>query len=159
VDYLSKDLDVDDRAVMLQVWDTAGQERFQGLGTNFYRGSDGVVFVFDVTRRDTFDSLNTWRESFLIQIGEESNKNFPMIIIGNKVDRSDRVVTTEMANEFCNKHGVGYIECSAKESTNVEKAFEMIAKNVISKMNPEDFTFEETGNLLDEPKKKDGDCC
>ena len=47
--------------------DTAGQERFQGLGTTFYRGSDGVAFVFDVSRKDTFDALLQWKNAFLIQ--------------------------------------------------------------------------------------------
>jgi len=51
-DFLSKqDIIVEGRPVNLQIWDTAGQERFQGLGTSFYRGADGVCFVFDVTRK------------------------------------------------------------------------------------------------------------
>ena len=44
-------LQVDGKPVTLQIWDTAGQERFQGLGTSFFRGADGVIFVFDVTRK------------------------------------------------------------------------------------------------------------
>lgn len=76
----------------MQIWDTAGQERFQGLGTTFYRGSDGAIFVFDVSRKDTFDSLLQWKKAFLIQVGQEGNDNFPMIIIANKIDREDRAV-------------------------------------------------------------------
>jgi len=81
-----------------------------------------------------------------------------MLIIGNKIDRPDRVVTTEMGREFCGKYGVDYLECSAKDSINVEKAFETIARNAISKMNPEDFNFGETVELDGAPAKKD-DCC
>merc|ERR1711991_559433 len=49
-DFLSKEIELGGRPLTLQIWDTAGQERFQSLGTSFYRGSDGVVFVFDVGR-------------------------------------------------------------------------------------------------------------
>tara|TARA_R110002050_G_scaffold176244_2_gene309098 strand:- start:907 stop:1191 length:285 start_codon:yes stop_codon:yes gene_type:complete len=62
-----------------------GQERFQGLGSAFFRGSDGVLFVFDVTRRDTFKELERWKQTFLIQIGQEGNEDFPIVIIANKV--------------------------------------------------------------------------
>jgi Ras-related protein Rab-7A len=158
-DFLSKEIEVDDQAVTLQIWDTAGQERFQGLGTTFYRGSDAAIFVFDVARKQTFDELENWRNAFLIQINQEVNNAFPMLIIGNKIDRPDRVVTTEMGRQFCDKHGVEYLECSAKDSINVEKAFEAIARNAISKINPENITFDEGVDLNANEGKKNDDCC
>ena len=69
----------------LQIWDTAGQERFQSLGTSFYRGSDGVVFVFDVGRPETFRALAQWKDAFLIQAGIQDAKGFPMLVLANKV--------------------------------------------------------------------------
>ena len=68
-DFLTKEVSADDRLVTLQIWDTAGQERFQSLGVSFYRGSDGCILVFDVTMAKTFESLNTWHDEFLIQVG------------------------------------------------------------------------------------------
>ena len=62
-----------------------GQERFQGLGSAFFRGSDGVLFVFDVTRPETFAELERWKQTFLIQIGQEGNTEFPVVILANKV--------------------------------------------------------------------------
>jgi len=141
---------------MLQIWDTAGQERFQGLGTTFYRGSDASIFVYDVTRKDTFDVLGTWRDAFLIQTNQEGNTKFPMLIIGNKIDRQDRTVTTDMAKEFCSKNSIEYIECSAKDSINVAKAFETMARIAIARIAPEDINFDTPIRLKDEePKKKE----
>src|SRR5687767_1337959 len=60
-DFLSKQIVLDGRNVTLQIWDTAGQERFQGLGANFYRGTDGVMFCYDCTRKQTFECLEQVR--------------------------------------------------------------------------------------------------
>ncbi|KFG46412.1 GTPase RAB7, partial [Toxoplasma gondii GAB2-2007-GAL-DOM2] len=66
-DFLTKDVVIDDKEVTVQIWDTAGQERFQSLGVAFYRGADCCVLVFDVTNPKSFESLQSWKEEFLIQ--------------------------------------------------------------------------------------------
>eukprot|EP00920_Eleutheroschizon_duboscqi_P037033 GHVT01088747.1.p1 GENE.GHVT01088747.1~~GHVT01088747.1.p1 ORF type:complete len:123 (+),score=2.84 GHVT01088747.1:337-705(+) len=67
-DFLTKDVVIGDKDVTLQIWDTAGQERFQSLGVAFYRGADCCVLVFDLTSPKSFESLDSWREEFLIQV-------------------------------------------------------------------------------------------
>ena len=57
VDFKLKYLDLDGKRLKLTVWDTAGQERFRTLTSSYYRGAQGIVFVYDITRRDTFDDL------------------------------------------------------------------------------------------------------
>eukprot|EP01126_Amoeba_proteus_P054058 TRINITY_DN661_c0_g2_i20.p1 TRINITY_DN661_c0_g2~~TRINITY_DN661_c0_g2_i20.p1 ORF type:complete len:202 (-),score=39.20 TRINITY_DN661_c0_g2_i20:215-820(-) len=158
-DFLSKQIEVNDQAVTLQIWDTAGQERFQGLGTTFYRGSDGAIFVFDVTRRDTFDALKQWKQSFLIQVGQEGNDRFPMLLIANKIDRlEDRVITTKMVEEFCKEEKMDFVECSAKDATNVNKAFELVTQLVIAQTKPSDFQYDAVRLDLTAEKPDDG-CC
>ncbi|KAG6472733.1 hypothetical protein ZIOFF_070210 [Zingiber officinale] len=71
VDFVTKEILVDDRLVTLQIWDTAGQERFQSLGVAFYRGVDCCVLVYDVNVRRSFDTLDNWHDEFLNQIDEE----------------------------------------------------------------------------------------
>eukprot|EP00007_Cunea_sp_BSH-02190019_P006381 CAMPEP_0174236980 /NCGR_PEP_ID=MMETSP0417-20130205/6368_1 /TAXON_ID=242541 /ORGANISM="Mayorella sp, Strain BSH-02190019" /LENGTH=202 /DNA_ID=CAMNT_0015315685 /DNA_START=98 /DNA_END=706 /DNA_ORIENTATION=- len=156
--FLTKQIEVDGKDITMQIWDTAGQERFQGLGTAFYRGSDGVIFVFDVTRRDTFEELERWRTSFLIQVEQEGNNDFPMLIIGNKCDKADeRVVSKQELVEFCNKYGLEYFEASAKDSINVEESFERVASLVVSNLKPEEFKY---GTLdMDKDDGKKGDSC
>lgn len=75
-----------------QIWDTAGQERFQSLGVAFYRGADCCVLVFDVTAPNTFKTLDSWRDEFLIQAGPRDPENFPFVVLGNKIDLENRQV-------------------------------------------------------------------
>jgi len=156
-DFLSKEIDIEGKPVTLQIWDTAGQERFQGLSTSFYRGADGVMFVFDVTRRKTFEELGAWKKAFLIQIGQEGNDDFPIMIIANKVDLESREVPKKEIQQWCQTNGLTFLETSAKESINVEKAFMDLTKQVIAKT-PEDNMKIETVDLGNKPEKKGG-CC
>ncbi|XP_056851293.1 LOW QUALITY PROTEIN: ras-related protein RABG3a [Raphanus sativus] len=67
-DFVTKELQIGDKLVTLQIWDTAGQERFQSLGAAFYRGADCCALVYDVNVAKSFDSLETWHEEFLKQV-------------------------------------------------------------------------------------------
>jgi len=155
-DFLSKEITAEGRPILLQIWDTAGQERFQGLGTSFYRGADGVCFVFDVTRKKTFEELAAWKKAFLIQVGHEGNNDFPMIVLANKVDLENREVTKREVDEYCQKEGITYYETSAKENIKVDKAFEHIAKLILSRTKEDNIKYDVVEFNLNE--KKDGGC-
>mmetsp|Transcript_6813 Transcript_6813/g.9421 ORF Transcript_6813/g.9421 Transcript_6813/m.9421 type:complete len:199 (+) Transcript_6813:109-705(+) len=156
-DFLSKEIEVDGKPVVLQIWDTAGQERFQGLGTSFYRGADGVIFVFDVTRKKTFEELPAWKKAFLIQIGQENNSEFPMLVLANKIDLEDRQVSKKEVQDWCYSQNIQFYETSAKEAINVSKAFEDIARIALSKL--KDDVKYEPGLNLDVNAKPKSDCC
>ena len=79
---------------LLQIWDTAGQERFQSLGVAFYRGADCCVLVYDTTMANTFKTLDSWRDEFLIQASPRDPENFPFVVIGNKIDLENRAVSS-----------------------------------------------------------------
>uniref|UniRef100_A0A8C2ZRK4 RAB7a, member RAS oncogene family n=1 Tax=Cyclopterus lumpus TaxID=8103 RepID=A0A8C2ZRK4_CYCLU len=112
-DFLTKEVMVDDRLVTMQIWDTAGQERFQSLGVAFYRGADCCVLVFDVTAPNTFKTLDSWRDEFLIQANSHD-----LFIVGTQA--------------WCqSKNNIPYFETSAKEAINVEQAFQTIARNAL----------------------------
>lgn len=118
---------MDDRLVTMQLWDTAGQERFQSLGVAFYRGADCCVLVYDVNNSKSFDTLDSWRDEFLIQASPMDPESFPFVVLGNKVDVEDskRMISSKRAQAFCQaKGGIPYFETSAKEAVNVEQAFE-----------------------------------
>lgn len=132
-DFLTKEVMVDDRLVTMQIWDTAGQERFQSLGVAFYRGADCCVLVFDVTVPKTFETLDSWRDEFLIQASPRDPENFPFVVLGNKVDLESRAISQKRAMAWCQgKNNIPYFETSAKESVNVEQAFQTIAKNALA---------------------------
>nr|GMC77531.1 ras-related protein Rab7 [Ipomoea batatas] len=141
-DFLTKEVEFEDRLYTLQIWDTAGQERFQSLGVAFYRGADCCVLVYDVNVAKSFENLNNWREEFLIQASPSGPENFPFVVLGNKMDvdgGNSRVVSEKKAKAWCASKGdnIPYFETSAKEGFNVEAAFQCIAKNSL-KNEPEE---------------------
>ncbi|CAG0890869.1 unnamed protein product [Cyprideis torosa] len=132
-DFLTKEVMVEDRLVTMQIWDTAGQERFQSLGVAFYRGADCCVLVYDVTAPNTFKSLDSWRDEFLIQASPRDPENFPFVVIGNKIDLENRAVSSKRAQQWCQtKNEIPYYETSAKENVNVEQAFQTVARNALA---------------------------
>eukprot|EP01089_Gocevia_fonbrunei_P016963 TRINITY_DN5389_c0_g1_i1.p1 TRINITY_DN5389_c0_g1~~TRINITY_DN5389_c0_g1_i1.p1 ORF type:complete len:230 (-),score=43.62 TRINITY_DN5389_c0_g1_i1:22-711(-) len=145
-DFMTKDVLVDNKLfVTLQLWDTAGQERYQALGGPYYRGADGCILVFDLTRPQTFNHLNKWKDEFILQTRCAHTKfSVPFLVIGNKSDiegKEKREMLSNKAKEWCdiqNQKGSGgdaqvkfeYYEISAKEGTNIEQAFSVLAKHV-----------------------------
>ncbi len=126
----------------LQLWDTAGQERFQSLGVAFYRGADCCVLVYDVNTPKSFDTLDSWRDEFLIQASPRDPESFPFVVLGNKVDVGDdkRAISTKRAMTYCqSRGGIPYFEVSAKDNTNVEQAFEVVARNALAMEEQEEY--------------------
>eukprot|EP01106_Pelomyxa_sp_JSP_P019419 TRINITY_DN975_c0_g1_i1.p1 TRINITY_DN975_c0_g1~~TRINITY_DN975_c0_g1_i1.p1 ORF type:complete len:204 (+),score=34.41 TRINITY_DN975_c0_g1_i1:206-817(+) len=149
-DFLSKELQVDDRLVTLQIWDTAGQERFQSLGSAFYRGADGCVLVFDVNTAKTFESLDLWHEDFLDHASPRDPHSFPFVVVANKIDLDgQRVVSTKKATTWCQTKGenVQYFETSAKESVNVGQVFQAISRQAV--LPEDDFPILTTSQLVE----------
>ncbi|KAK2971186.1 hypothetical protein RJ640_008610 [Escallonia rubra] len=142
-DFLTKEVQFEDRLFTMQIWDTAGQERFQSLGVAFYRGADCCVLVYDVNVTKSFENLNNWREEFLIQASPSDPENFPFVVLGNKIDidgGNSRVVSEKKARAWCaSKGNIPYFETSAKEGFNVEAAFQCIAKNALKNEPEEEF--------------------
>ena len=125
-DFSNKEITINGRIVTLQIWDTAGQERYQSLGTSFYRGADCCFLVYDITNPQSFENLSKWKEIFLQKGLMTMPETFPFIVVGNKVDieAENRQVSTISLQRFCQENGnMLFIETSAKDNTNVEKAF------------------------------------
>ena len=127
VEFKTKKINVDGIDITLQIWDTAGQERFRSVTKSFLKGADGIIYVYDVTNKESFDNLKTW-----INTAEESITDFKKIIIGNKIDIEDKKkVSTEMLEKFCEKQDLKGLETSAKNGTNVNEMFELLTKMII----------------------------
>mmetsp|Transcript_12083 Transcript_12083/g.18430 ORF Transcript_12083/g.18430 Transcript_12083/m.18430 type:complete len:208 (-) Transcript_12083:131-754(-) len=128
-DFLTKEIEIEDKLVTLQIWDTAGQERFQSLGNSFYRGADCCILVFDVTIRKTFENLDNWRGEFLVQANVMDHDKYPFVLIGNKVDlEGQRVVNRKQGLNWCEQHNkCPFYETSAKDAIKVDEAFRTAA--------------------------------
>lgn len=131
VEFLNKDIDIDNETYTLQIWDTAGQERFRTLRTPFYRGSDICMLTYAIDDKHSFRNLNMWKNEFLHYADIKEPSQFPFIVIGNKSDisTSEREVTTMEMETWCSENGIiSCIETSAKEATNVQEAFKIAVK-------------------------------
>uniref|UniRef100_A0A914E5P7 Rab7 n=1 Tax=Acrobeloides nanus TaxID=290746 RepID=A0A914E5P7_9BILA len=126
---------IDDRLVTMQIWDTIGQERFHSLGTAFYRGADCCALVYDVTDTRSFDSLDMWRDEFLIQASPSDPESFPFVLLGNKIDaETNRAVSSKQVQDWCkSRNDMQYYEVSAKNAINVEEGFQAIARNALQR--------------------------
>ncbi|XP_010876457.1 ras-related protein Rab-7a isoform X2 [Esox lucius] len=144
-----------------EIWDTAGQERFQSLGVAFYRGADCCVLVYDVTAPNTFKTLDSWRDEFLIQASPRDPDNFPFVVLGNKIDLENRQVTTKRAQAWCaSKSNIPYFETSAKEAINVDQAFQTIARNALKQESEvETYDFPDQIKLRDDRPSTSSDGC
>ena len=114
----------DGNEIKLIIWDTAGQERFHSIATSTIKGSHGIILTFDLTKRSSFNSLESW----LNDIKENSNE-VPVVIFGNKCDLFENYeVENEEAKKFAKEHNLQYFETSAKQNVNVQEGFNSIAE-------------------------------
>jgi len=125
VDFKHVYIDVDGEKIKLMLWDTAGQERFKTITQSYYRGSRGVIVVFDLTNEASFSSVGYW----LTDIMRIGSKEITVMVVGNKCDRqSDRVISEERARAYCEENKVAYYEVSAKEFSGIIVCFKQLAK-------------------------------
>uniref|UniRef100_A0A0V0G6P1 Ras-related protein Rab-35 n=3 Tax=Triatominae TaxID=70999 RepID=A0A0V0G6P1_TRIDM len=127
VDFKIRTVDIDGEKVKLQIWDTAGQERFRTITSTYYRGTHGVIVVYDVTSGDSFANVKRWLHEI-----EQNCEVVNRILVGNKNDTPDRkVVLTEDAQRFADQMAIQLFETSAKENINVEEMFLAITRQVL----------------------------
>mmetsp|Transcript_5989 Transcript_5989/g.8107 ORF Transcript_5989/g.8107 Transcript_5989/m.8107 type:complete len:206 (+) Transcript_5989:98-715(+) len=110
----------------LHIWDTLGQERFKAIAPIFYRRSIGALLVYDCTDKDSFLACESW----YTQIKNNSAEDTIVMLVGNKVDKPDKVISSEMGAEYARQKGWGFMEVSAKEDINIQAAFSNLARAI-----------------------------
>lgn len=130
IGFTTKVLEVDDFKIKLQIWDTAGQERFRSISHAYYRDAHALFLLYDVTNKQSFDNISAW----LAEINEYAEDDIVIMLIGNKCDMAaERQVRREDGEIVAQQFGVDFFETSAKTSTNIDLAFQTIARNLKSK--------------------------
>ncbi|CAF0784712.1 unnamed protein product [Rotaria sordida] len=133
VEFAYKQLVIDGKKIKTQVWDTAGQERFKTVIPQFYRGSEGALAVFDLTKLDSFDHIPTWIE----EVHRHTPSDLPIVLVGNKSDLVDqRKVSREQATALAEELNLSYMETSALNASNVEQAFVLLVTSIYQKKMP-----------------------
>lgn len=117
------------KRVKVTIWDTAGQERFRTLTSSYYRGAHGVILVYDVSRRDTFDSLSMWLQE-IEQFSLSGGKDIVKLLVGNKVDL-DRDVDRDVAVDWARSRGMLFLETSAKTKHGIVQVFNEIVQKIM----------------------------
>lgn len=146
VEFGARMINVESKQIKLQIWDTAGQETFRCITRSYYRGAACALLVYDITRRETFDHLQSWLDD-----ARSHSSNMSIILIGNKSDLDGRrQVKAEEGEAFAAQHGLLFLETSAKTAFNVEEAFMSPALEVYNKIKrgQVDFTNEANGIKL-----------
>eukprot|EP00118_Oscarella_pearsei_P004536 m.19599 g.19599 ORF g.19599 m.19599 type:complete len:222 (+) comp27867_c0_seq1:47-712(+) len=127
IDFQSKVVTVDGVRVRLKVWDTAGQEKFRTITRMHFRGAQGIVLVYDITKRDSFENLQYWVE----RIQEERLRGESLVLLGNKSDlSSEREVSEEYAQSFSRELGIKQFQTSAKDNINITEAFTYLTERI-----------------------------
>ena len=127
IDVKYKYLTYDDKKIRLVIWDTAGEERFRGIAQNYFRGANGIIFVFDITNKETFNKLKIW----LNDVKPKINPGTVMVVAENKIDLEEkREVSKDLIEEFGEKNEIEIFSTSAKSGKGVS---EMIG-NLVSKL-------------------------
>jgi len=129
VDFLTKNLTINEKKIKLQLWDTGGQEFVISLLPFYYTGAHGGVLVYDMTNRNSFNSLDYWLKQIRQNAGD-----IPLVLAGNKIDILDqRKVTEEEGRSFAESRNLLYLETSAKTGISVPDLFDNLVKVIIGK--------------------------
>ncbi|CAF0819583.1 unnamed protein product [Rotaria sordida] len=133
VEFAYKQLIIDGKKIKTQVWDTAGQERFKTVIPQFYRGSEGALAVFDLTKPESFDHITVWIE----ELHRHTPPDLPIVLVGNKSDLVDqRKVSRQQATALAEQLNISYMETSALNASNVEQAFITVVTGIFYKKIP-----------------------
>lgn len=130
VEFIPFDMVLNEKHISIHFWDTAGQEKYRGITSSYYKDAFGVCLVYDITNKNTFLNLEIW----LDEIHNFCSFNLVIMLIGNKIDiKESRRVSPEEADEFAKKHGLFFMEASAKSNENdsVNLAFHKILEEIM----------------------------
>ena len=133
IDAKTKYLKRNGKKIELKIWDTAGQEKFRSIAKNYYKGVDGILLVFDKSKKKTYNNIRKWYNEIKQSVDIEQ---VAIIIVGNKSDIKESEVDMETANElFTNQNNLQYFETSAKLNTNISETFGTLIDEMMKKDN------------------------
>ncbi|XP_072565451.1 ras-related protein Rab-23 [Paramormyrops kingsleyae] len=130
VDFLERQIQVNDEDVRLMLWDTAGQEEFDAITKAYYRGAQACVLVFSTTDRESYEAIGSWKEKVEAEVGD-----IPTVLVQNKIDLLDEtVIKNEEAEALAKRLKLRFYRSSVKEDLNVNEVFKYLAEKYLQKL-------------------------
>ena len=127
IDFKIKIIPIEGKLIKLQIWDTAGQERFRTITKTYYKGAHGIILTYDVTDQNSFKNIRNW----IKQIEANAQTSVKKVLVGNKCDKPDRVVSEEEGKKLADDFGMSFFETSAKTNHNVSEVFDHLTKEIL----------------------------
>ena len=159
IDFQTKFFKFEDKKIKANYTDTAGQEKFRAISVNYLKGTNGVILVFDLTNKESFDLLDTWMD----ELKNNNKMDISKVLIGNKADLADKIeVPKEEIENFTKIVKCDYFECSAKTGQNVNEALDEIAKITFLNMKDSQPEINREESIVlnnNEKVQKKGKCC
>ena len=159
IDFKTKTLNINNQEIKLKIWDTAGQERFRNITTQYYKGADGIVLVYDVTDEASYEKIKDWMDQIL---SNTQRDEIGLVLLGNKCDVEPRVVTEDLGNKMAEELKTSYFETSALTGQGIKEAFEKLTRDIMKKRGVGETNSDGRGVYLKNKKKNgknDKDCC
>ena len=158
IDFKTKTLNINNQEIKLKIWDTAGQERFRNITTQYYKGADGIVLIYDVTDDASYEKIRDWMEQILSNTKRE---DIGLVLLGNKCDMEPRAVTEEQGNKMAEELKVSYFETSALTGQGINEAFNELTRDIMKRKGVGDGGNEnlELKNNVSKKKKDGSGCC
>ena len=158
IDFKTKTLIINKQEIKLKIWDTAGQERFRNITTQYYKGADGIVLIYDVTDDASYEKIRDWMEQILSNTKRE---DIGLVLLGNKCDMEPRAVTEEQGNKMAEELKVSYFETSALTGQGINEAFNELTRDIMKRKGVDNGGNEnlELKNNISKKKKDGNGCC
>ena len=132
IDFKTKYIKMGDYSVKVLIWDTAGQEKFQNIAKQYYKGANGVLLIYDICNRKSFERVDFWLKEL-----KEYNRIDELFVclVGNKIDLEDkRVISNEEGEKYAKVNNINYFEVSAKSGKGVSELFNKAIKGSMDKV-------------------------
>ena len=130
LDFKVKIMNFENKLIKLQIWDTAGEERFRTITKTYYKGTNGIILMYDITDKNSFEHIRNWMEQIL-QFEEKENKSIIKVLVGNNCHDPARVVTEEDGQNLAKEYDMGFFEASPKTNQNVQEVFNYLVKEIL----------------------------
>lgn len=130
VEFSSKTFNVQGHKIKAQIWDTAGQEKYRSMTSTYYKGSKGAFVIYDITRKETFESVDNWINDLKLK----GDPNIIVFLIGNKNDLEEsREVAKDEGEEKGRSFQCGFLETSALSGDNIDEAFDLMITEIFNR--------------------------